>query len=225
MVVPRDPIVGRDPELLTIDELLQRLAGGSPSVLELAGEPGIGKTRLFVRAGRPGRGRAGASTLEGSASQLEQELPFGLFVDALDAHLAANGPERCSALDDDARAELAHVFPALRESGDERSDAPQERYRTHRAIRQLLESLSRPQPLVLVLDDLHWADSGSIELLGSLLRRPPAEPCCSRSRCARARRRTGCRRRSRAPAARASSSGSSSARSTRPSRARCSATA
>ena len=49
-----------------------------------------------------------------------------------------------------------------------------ERFRTHRAMRQLLEVIAGGRPLVLLLDDLHWADSGSIELLGSLLRRPPA---------------------------------------------------
>ena len=51
-----------------------------------------------------------------------------------------------------------------------------ERYRSHRAVRALLEQLASTQPLVLVLDDLHWADSASVELLGALLRRPPAAP-------------------------------------------------
>ena len=49
-----------------------------------------------------------------------------------------------------------------------------ERYRSHRAVRALLEHLAKTRPLVLVLDDLHWADSASVELLGALLRRPPA---------------------------------------------------
>jgi predicted ATPase len=49
-----------------------------------------------------------------------------------------------------------------------------ERHRSHRAVRELLERLAAPTPLVLVLDDVHWADSASVELLGALLRRPPA---------------------------------------------------
>ena len=48
-----------------------------------------------------------------------------------------------------------------------------ERYRSHRAVRELLERLTATEPLVLVLDDVHWADSASVELLGALLRRPP----------------------------------------------------
>src|SRR6185503_927134 len=48
-----------------------------------------------------------------------------------------------------------------------------ERYRSHRAVRGLLERLTATTPLVLVLDDVHWADPASVDLLGSLLRRPP----------------------------------------------------
>ncbi len=57
-----------------------------------------------------------------------------------------------------------------------------ERYRVHRAVRSLLERLAAERPLVLVLDDLHWSDDASIELIGALLRRGPRRPCCSRSR-------------------------------------------
>jgi hypothetical protein len=81
------------------------------------------------------------------------------------------------ALDDDVRTELAHVFPSLTALATGATVALQhERYRSHRAVRALLEQLASTQPLVLVLDDLHWADSASIELLGALLRRPPAAP-------------------------------------------------
>ena len=73
------------------------------------------------------------------------------------------------------RTELAHVFPSLTALATEHDVALQhERYRSHRAVRALLEQLASTQSLVLVLDDLHWADSASVELLGALLRRPPA---------------------------------------------------
>ena len=82
-----------------------------------------------------------------------------------------------AALDDDVRSELAHVFPSLTALAADGVVALQhERYRSHRAVRELLEHLAATQPLVLVLDDLHWADPASVELVGALLRRPPAAP-------------------------------------------------
>jgi ATP/maltotriose-dependent transcriptional regulator MalT len=86
-------------------------------------------------------------------------------------------PRRLELLDEQVRAELAQVFPSLAAYTGGRAPALQdERYRIHRAVRELLERLAATQPLVLVLDDLHWADSGSIELLGALLHRPPTGP-------------------------------------------------
>ena len=51
-----------------------------------------------------------------------------------------------------------------------------ERYRLHRAVRELLETVADRAGLVLLLDDVHWADDGSVELLGYLLRHPPRGP-------------------------------------------------
>jgi ATP/maltotriose-dependent transcriptional regulator MalT len=97
-----------------------------------------------------------------------------VFVDALDEYVAGLESERLAVLDEQVQAELAHVFPSLSALAGGREVAPQhERYRSHRAVRELLERLSARTPLVLVLDDAHWADSASVELLGALLRRPP----------------------------------------------------
>src|SRR5262249_13790043 len=95
--------------------------------------------------------------------------------DALDEYAAGLEPDRLAVLDDAVQAELAHVFPSLSALAAGREVAPQaERYRSHRAVRELLKRLAAPTPLVLVLDDVHWADSASVELLVALLRRPPA---------------------------------------------------
>jgi len=92
----------------------------------------------------------GCLVLSGSASELERELPFWVFVDALDEYLRALEPSRLDALDEDGRAQLSHVFPCF--SGHPTgSDAgsQDERFQTHRAVRRLLEALARPKPLVL----------------------------------------------------------------------------
>jgi ATP/maltotriose-dependent transcriptional regulator MalT len=72
------------------------------------------------------------------------------------------------------RAELSQVLPAFGAAAAEPAPALHERYRTHRAIRELLEQLAATKPLVLILDDVHWADPASIDLLVGLLHRPPS---------------------------------------------------
>jgi ATP/maltotriose-dependent transcriptional regulator MalT len=138
-------------------------------LLDLSGEPGIGKSRLLAELGERADTR-GHLVLTGAASELERDVPFWVFVDALDEFVHALDPRRLAGLDDAARAELASVLPSL---GDAAATGQAERYRAHRAVRELLELLASAKPLVLVLDDLHWADDASVELLGALLRRPP----------------------------------------------------
>ena len=174
MTLLADHLVGRGEELGSFDQALAELDQGHAAAIELIGEPGIGKTRLLAEfAARADAG--GRLVLSGSASELEQDLPFSAFVDALDEYLRGLDPNRLARLNEDVRTELAHVFPSLSALAGGREVALQhERYRTHRAVRALLEHLAETRPLVLVLDDLHWADSASVELLGALLRRPPA---------------------------------------------------
>src|SRR5215210_1090434 len=166
--------VGRAAELGSFDRFIGELEAGRPGAIELVGEPGIGKTRLLAELEARSDAR-GHLVLAGSASELERDLPFWVFVDALEEYVQALDPRVLGSMDDDARTELARVFPALAGLAADRPPAFQhERYRSHRAVRQLLARLAATRPVVLVLDDLHWADSASVELLGALLRRPPA---------------------------------------------------
>jgi predicted ATPase/DNA-binding NarL/FixJ family response regulator len=169
-----DHLVGRAEELGALDRALTELDEGRRVAVELVGEPGIGKTRLLKELAARAEQR-GHLVLSGSGSELERNLPFSVFVDALDEYVESLGRDRLALLDDDIRAELAQVFPSLSGFAGGREAALQhERYRSHRAVRALLDQLAAARPLVLVLDDLHWADSASVELLGALLRRPPA---------------------------------------------------
>jgi ATP/maltotriose-dependent transcriptional regulator MalT len=167
-----EQLVGRAAELGVIDTALAELERRTFGALELVGEPGIGKTRLLAELGERGDTQ-GLLVLSGSASEFERELPFWVFVDALDEYVQAIEPKKLNALGDETLAELAHVLPSLAGAVDAAPGPQDDRYRTHAAVSQLLEALATTKPLVLLLDDLHWADSGSIELLASLLRRPP----------------------------------------------------
>lgn len=171
--VTADYLVGRAEEVCFVERMLDECGRGVARAVAFIGEPGIGKTRLL----RDLMARAelrGHLVLEGAASEFERDLPFSLFVDALDEYLEGLGPGFLEGLDDEGIGELAGVFPSLTRI---RTGAPvsgvHERYRSHRAVRTLLERLAKGRPLVLILDDLHWADAASIELFGALLRRPP----------------------------------------------------
>ena len=140
----------------------------------LAGEPGIGKTSLLAELVHRAQER-GCLVLEGSAAELERDLPFGLVVDAFDAYLESLDARSYDRLAADDLGELASVFPSLRSlgSGTTLETTVSERFRAHHAVRELIERLAARQPLLLAFDDVHWSDGASLELLTHLLRRRP----------------------------------------------------
>jgi predicted ATPase/DNA-binding CsgD family transcriptional regulator len=173
MALLAEHFVGRFDALSSVERILGELDRGGSGAIELVGEPGIGKTALLRESAARAQ-RRGHLVLWGSASELEQKLPFSVFVDALDEYVESLEPKRVAVLDDDVQAELAHIFPSLSVQAGRQVSLQHERYRSHRAVRKLLERLAAAKPLVLVLDDFHWADAASAELLAALLRRPPA---------------------------------------------------
>ena len=201
-----DHLVGRAAELDAIDRALGELRDGRPAPLVIEGEPGIGKTRLLAELAERADAR-GCIVLGGSASELERDLPFWVFVDALDEYVAGLDPRR-RRVPARRRAQRARARPARRCRTPHPQRGPvlqDERYRAHRAVRELLERLAAAAPLVLVLDDVHWADAASVELLAALLRSPPDAAVLSCWRRARGSGPIASRRRSSAPIARAAS--------------------
>ena len=157
-------LAGRRRELARLERAVLALPEGS--FVELAGEAGIGKTRLLDEL----RARADARemlVLEGRGSEYEADVPFGILVDALDEYLAALDDARLERLAGEAAADLGAVFPSL--AG--RAGAAG-RFRAHRAVALLLERLPPGRGLLLVLDDVHWADEASVEVLAHVLRTP-----------------------------------------------------
>jgi DNA-binding NarL/FixJ family response regulator len=172
------PFVGRRPELAVVGELVDRLADGQGSVLEVTGEPGIGKTRILTELARLAAER-GLPVLAGRAGELERGIPFGVFADALDDHLDERAPA-LAALGPDQFELLGSVFPAFAGRAGGEAPVPSwgyvERYRRYRAVRALLDHLVAETGLVITLDDLHWADEASLELVDYLLRHPARGP-------------------------------------------------
>ena len=159
-------LVGRDEEL---DVLGAAFAGRAerPLIL-LGGEAGVGKSRLVqelaTRLAVDGTVVAVGSCLELGADL----LPYAPFVESLGSLVEGLG-DRAADLLGPARAELVTLLPHLEEHPGEGATAPGSRGRMYEAVRSLLDRV--PAPLLLVVEDVHWADPSTLELLVYLARR------------------------------------------------------
>jgi len=175
----RGTFVGRAAERARVDAALAAARRGERQLVLLAGEPGIGKTRLASEVARDAHA-AGAVVLDGRCDE-DLGAPFQPWMQAF-AHLCIHAPE------DELRAlfaaEAIHALPLLPElrrrlpdlSGPAADEPEGERWRLFEAIDALLAGASRGALVVVLLDDLHWADKPSLALLRHLARsaRPAA---------------------------------------------------
>ena len=104
------------PELSLLEAALDELDGRRAQAIEIVGAAGIGKTRLLAELAARADSR-GHIVLDGAGADLERDLPFWVFVDALDEYLAGVEPRRLANLDEEVRVELAQVFPSLSDLG------------------------------------------------------------------------------------------------------------
>ena len=168
----RTPFVGRASQLDSLLAKLQEACGGSGCVAMLTGEAGIGKTRLieeFVEIAK----MSGAQVLRGACYDGEWRPPYSPFAEALLAYARTAKPSELQSAAGAGAPLLLRIAPGLRDSLKETADArafdkDEERYRMLEAIGQFFETISRETPLVLVLDDLHWADRGTSAILAHL---------------------------------------------------------
>ncbi|GGK18613.1 hypothetical protein GCM10010124_09030 [Pilimelia terevasa] len=167
---PPMPYVGRDRELAAALAGLER-ARGRMWTSVVCGDPGIGKSRLLEELVAAARAR-GVAVLSARAAEYERGVPFGVLRDALDG---AVPPAAAGRLTTAQRTLVGAVFPELAPAGPPSDLLDVERFRLHRALRVLVESVAAAHPagLLLVLDDLHWADAATLELLDHLVRHPP----------------------------------------------------
>jgi DNA-binding CsgD family transcriptional regulator len=172
MAVADGQLAGRGVELDRLTAALLGVSEGSCEAIVLTGEPGIGKSRLIAETLASANARRHL-VFSARAEEFERDLPFGMFLDALDPYLGSLDSRRLRSLTGEDLVELAAVFPALRSSSSPDAAGHGGRFASYRAVGALLELLARERPVVLALDDLHWADQASIGLIGHLLRRPP----------------------------------------------------
>ena len=167
----RDTTGGQNSRTRAADALL---AGpdlpDAPAVVDIAGEPGIGKSRLLGEVCARAR-RGGFTVLRGRATEYEQHVPFQAFTDALadvDSGVIAADPGL-----DPELPELDLLLHDIRRAapGDTSGPGGVARFGLHRAITAFLTRLGG-RGVVLAIDDLHWADPASRELVDHLIRHP-----------------------------------------------------
>ena len=169
-------MVGRDDELAALLHAVGELAKGHGACVAIRGEPGIGKTRLAQEVAALAQ-RQGCWVMTGRATELDQHIPYAVAIAALDPALTTFAEPTLKRIPSELLTELEPVFPALvRQAGIDPRKLQIERYRLHNAIGALIAEMATENAIVLVLDDLHWADSASLELVAYLLRSPPPGP-------------------------------------------------
>ncbi|MGW2321015.1 helix-turn-helix transcriptional regulator [Streptomyces sp. NPDC001680] len=159
--------VGRTDELDTLNDKLARARAGEPQALLLGGEAGVGKTRL-VEEFATAATRHAVVAVGGCVEIGADGLPFAPFSTALRA-LRDALPEEFAAAARGQEEELARLLPDLGEAGAGRHDE-QGMARLFELTARLLEQVAAAQPVVLVLEDLHWADASTRHLLAYLFR-------------------------------------------------------
>jgi len=174
MAATATPLVGREAELRLLVRILAETHAGRARAVGIVGQPGIGKSRLLGELKRR-EADGGVLVVEGRASELERDVPFALWVDALDDVVAAT-PEALADVEGEHLAELAVALPAVARVAGVAPAVTGERHRTARALRTLLEHLAVRCPVAVLLDDVHWADPASAEVVSLLLHRLPRGP-------------------------------------------------
>jgi class 3 adenylate cyclase len=167
-----DVLVGRQDELSQLEDSLLSANRGDGRFVLLGGEAGIGKTRLATELAKRAR-KLGCDVLWGSCAEAELALPYLPFVEAVGNHLDEQDGLAVRADLGPAADELAQLFPqlAVGPSGPPAGDLAQAKLRLFESVVTLLELWARERGLLLVLDDVHWADTSTRELLDYAARR------------------------------------------------------
>src|SRR3954468_20858589 len=167
------PFVGRAAELERLRTLMPTADGEGRRVVLLGGEPGSGKSRLVREFAAEAAG-AGTLVLYGACDAVVR-TPYGPFVEALEHATRVIDPAELRDALGATGGELTRLLPDLPARTGEltaplTADPDNERHRLHTTVAALLAATSRRRPVLLVLEDVHWADAPTLLLLRHLAR-------------------------------------------------------
>jgi DNA-binding CsgD family transcriptional regulator/tetratricopeptide (TPR) repeat protein len=171
------PLVGRDAEFGALLSWLEGVAAGRGGTTILAGVGGVGKTRLVAALGERAA-RQGWTVTVGRAFPVETGVPYAVFADAIATVLRDLTPAALAVLTRGEGATLANLCPAFAPASGTpgtREGGGDLKARLHWSFAQFLGRLAAQKPLLLVLENLQWADSSSLELLHFVARQIGSE--------------------------------------------------
>lgn len=160
------PFIGRTEELALLSDVVASVSAGHGRLAMIEGEAGIGKTRLLSEALQLAE-RSGANVFTASGDELARDRPFGPLIEALGLRPGATDPDRAEI----GRIVGGEVAPQL-----SLGQVPELRFRALDAIVSLIERLSRDAPVVLAIEDLHWADPSTVLALHHVARHTTSLP-------------------------------------------------
>lgn len=163
-------LIGREPELSTLEDALLSALRGDGGVVIVGGEAGMGKTRL-VNELTARAFRLGCAVMAGACSEAELSLPYLPFLEAIGNRLTTDDVEQIRQRLGSASDELAQLFPQLGRAPTPGTEPMQAKLRLFEAILLFLRDAARDRALLLVLEDLQWADPATRELLDYMTRR------------------------------------------------------
>jgi DNA-binding CsgD family transcriptional regulator len=167
-------LVGRESELAALREFLARATQGNGGAVLVAGDAGVGKSRLVAELDEHAAAE-GVLVLRGACIDLaETELPYGPVIGALRDAARNRSEAELDALMGPARAELARLLPELGVAPLV-APGPGGQGRLFELLLGVLSRLGQEQPVLLVFEDVHWADAASLDLLSFLVRNLRAE--------------------------------------------------
>jgi tetratricopeptide (TPR) repeat protein len=167
--------IGRAQEMAALRAAIDASLGGQASLVMLVGEPGIGKTRLVEEAAIYARQR-GAQVLVGHCYEGEAASPYSSFVEAIREYASRRSEDVLKAEMGDGASDLAELVPEIRKRIPDLPPSPPadpngERTRLFESVASFILNASKANPIMLLLEDLHWADQASLQLLQHLARR------------------------------------------------------
>src|SRR5205814_1224770 len=162
--------IGRDSELSLLEDSLLSAIRGDGGVVVLGGEAGMGKSRL-VRELAHRAERLGCAVMSGACSEAELSLPYLPFLEGIGNYLTRQDVPAVRERLGPAAAELGQLFPQMGHAGPDTADPMMSKLRLFEAIVLLLTDAARSRGLLAVVEDLHWADPATRELVDYATRR------------------------------------------------------